>query len=93
MKKMRPNREQFEANKPPVTTISWHFMIEEKRRKRDLLQPVLKADIDHQIRVVRGASCLLRGRGLKRTGSDERRGEMMGIIPQKQTNLLFRLSV
>ena len=38
---------------------------EEKKRgeKKDLLQPKIKAKIDFQIRVVRGASCLLRGRG------------------------------
>ena len=81
MKKMRPNREQFEANQPPFSTIRWHFMIEEKRRKRDLLQPDLDAKNDRKIRAARGVSCLLRGRGLKETERDEKRRERMGRIP------------
>jgi len=81
LKKMRPNREQFEANQPPFSTIRWHFMIEEKRRKRDLLQPDLDAKNDRKIRAARGASCLLRGRGLKETERDEKRRERMGRIP------------
>ena len=93
MKKMRPNREQFEANQPPFSTIRWHFMIEEKRRKRDLLQPDLNSKNEKKIRVVRGASCLLRGRGLKRTGRDEKRRERMGRIPLQVTNMVYCVSV
>ena len=43
-----------------------------KRRKKDLLQPDLDAKNEKKIRVARGASCLLRGRGLKGTGEDEK---------------------
>ena len=75
MKKMRPNREQFEANQPPFSTIRWHFMIEEKRRKRDLLQPVLDAENGSRIRVVRGASCLLRGRGRRAQEVKRKKGK------------------
>ena len=93
MKKMRPNREQFEANQPPFSTIRWHFMIEEKRRKRELHQLVLKAKNDRKILVVRGASCLLRGRGLNDTGEDEKRRERMGRIPLILTNMVYCVSV
>ena len=75
------------------TTVCSHFTREKEGRKRDLLQPVLKADIDHQIRVVRGASCLLRGRGLNDTGEDEKRRERMGRIPLILTNMVYCVSV
>ena len=50
---------------PYPTTVYGEITIEEKRRKRDLLQPDLDAKNEKKIRVVRGASCLLRGRGRK----------------------------
>ena len=42
------------------------------------------------IREVRGASCLLRGRGGKIPENDEKTREWMGIIPLNLTNMVFR---
>ena len=57
------------------------------------LQPDLDAKNEKKIRVVRGASCLLRGRGLKGTERDEKRRERMGRIPLILTNMVYCVSV